>query len=137
MPDNLTRAQRRRNMSRIRAQNTGPEITVRRLLHALGYRFRLHSPRLPGKPDIVLAKYKTVVLVHGCFWHQHARCKRATVPASNRFYWRAKLASNTARDAVNAEKLTDLGWKCVVVWECELRNEAKVAKRLIGIGVNP
>jgi DNA mismatch endonuclease (patch repair protein) len=129
--DNLTKAQRSRNMSRIRAKDTGPEMTVRSMLHKLGYRFRLHSTKLPGRPDVVLPKHKAVVLVHGCFWHHHAKCRRATMPTSNRNYWRAKLLVNRARDVVNAQKLKGLGWKCIVIWECELGDEEELAKRLI------
>ena len=129
--DNLTKLQRSRNMSRIRAKNTRPEMLVRSVLHRLGYRFRLHSPGLPGRPDVVLTKYKTVVLVHGCFWHHHARCKRATMPASNQTYWRAKLAGNKARDTLNARRLKRLGWRRIVVWECALEDEQKLATRLI------
>jgi DNA mismatch endonuclease, patch repair protein len=131
MVDNLTKTQRSRNMSRIGAKNTKPEMTVRRVLHRLGYRFRLHSPKLPGKPDVVLPKHKAVVLVHGCFWHHHAKCRRATMPASNQTYWRPKLRINSARDAANMQKLSGLGWKCIVVWECQLADEEKLAKRLI------
>ena len=118
-------------MSHIRAKNTRPEIMVRSMLHRLGYRFRLHSPKLPGRPDVVLPGHKTVVLVHGCFWHHHAKCRRATMPASNRTYWRPKLRLNRARDVVNGQKLKDLGWKCIIVWECQLADEEKLAKRLI------
>lgn len=109
-------------MSRITAGNTKPELVVRSLLHRTGYRFRLHDKNLPGKPDIVLKKYRTVVFVHGCFWHQHPGCKRATKPKSNTAYWLPKLEKNQTRFEEIRQELEEAGWQVIVVWECETRN---------------
>lgn len=113
--------QRRRNMQHIRSCDTKPEETVRTYLHRLGFRYRKNDRRYPGKPDIVLPKYKTIVFVHGCFWHQHKNCKYAAIPKSNQSYWLPKLARNTLRDRETAVKLTSLGWNVIVFWECALR----------------
>ena len=114
MPDVVDAATRSRMMSGISGKNTKPEIEVRRFLHRMGYRFRVHDRRLPGKPDIVLPKYRTVVFVHGCFWHQHPGCKYATKPASNAEFWREKLAGNAMRDARSMDELERLGWTSVM-----------------------
>jgi len=120
-------------MSRIRKTNTKPEIAVRRLLHRLGYRFRLHQRGLPGVPDIVLPKHRTVIFVQGCFWHQHS-CKLGKAPKSNREYWLPKLKRNRERDARNIRELRRLGWQVIIVWECEVidcrRMNAKIFSRL-------
>lgn len=128
--DKLTPEHRRWNMQRIRSANTKPEITVRSLLHRLGFRFRLHRKDLPGKPDIVLPKYKTVVLVHGCFWHRHPGCKCATTPGTRKDFWKRKFEDNILRDKLVREKLQELDWNIVVVWQCELSNLDVVAHRL-------
>ena len=117
--DTLTKEKRSWNMSRIRGKDTAPEVVVRSALHRLGYRFRLHGKRLPGRPDIVLPKHRVVVLVHGCFWHRHRGCKNCTTPTNNRAFWLRKLEGNVARDKVHARALRKLGWRVVVVWECE------------------
>lgn len=117
-------------MARVRSSDTRPERRVRSLLHRLGYRFRLHRRDLPGTPDIVLPKHETVVFVHGCFWHRHPGCKRATTPKKNREAWERKFARNVKRDRRAHDKLTALGWKVVTVWECELRDEEALAERL-------
>jgi DNA mismatch endonuclease (patch repair protein) len=117
-------------MAAVKSTNTKPEVAVRRLLHALGYRFRLHSNDLPGRPDMVLPKYKTVVLVHGCFWHQHPDCKPAARPASNLEYWSSKLDRTVIRDRKQQAELEALGWQVVVVWECEIRDAELVTTRL-------
>lgn len=122
--DIFTPEKRSEVMSRVRSGNTKPELLVRSLLHRMGYRFRLHRKDLPGKPDIVLPKYRTVVLVHGCFWHQHPGCRKATVPKRNRAFWEAKLSRNTERDREVVRKLEQAGWKTVTIWECELRRGA-------------
>lgn len=109
-------------MARIRSKNTRPELVVRSTLHRMGYRFRLHCAKLPGKPDVVLPRHRKVILVHGCFWHQHRGCKLASRPSSNTEYWLAKLDSNVRRDRQNRRKLRALGWKVLVVWECQTRN---------------
>ena len=108
-------------MRRVKGRDTGPEKTVRRLLTALGARYRLHRKDLPGRPDIVLPKYRTVVFVHGCFWHGHDCPRGSRKPKANADYWGGKIARNRARDARSAETLTADGWRVVIVWECDLR----------------
>lgn len=128
--DTLSRERRSWNMSRIRGRNTKPELVVRSILHRLGYRFRLHRRDLPGRPDIILPKHKTVILVHGCFWHRHSRCKYAYTPKSNLPFWQEKFASNIERDRVAVHRLRKLGWRVVVVWECQTAATERLAKRL-------
>ena len=113
--------QRSALMSRIRSGNTQPELAVRRLLHALGYRFRLHRRDLPGRPDIVLPRHSLVIFVHGCFWHQHSGCRLASRPKTRQDYWEPKLAGNVRRDRAAADALASLGWRVAVIWECETR----------------
>ena len=108
-------------MRAVAQKNTKPELRVRRRLHALGYRFRLHRRDLPGTPDIVLPRHKVVILVHGCFWHQHPGCRRAARPHTRQSYWLPKLDRNVARDAKAVASLKALGWRVLVLWECELR----------------
>lgn len=117
--DVFSRAKRSEVMSRVRNKNTKPELVVRSLLHSLGYRFRLHRNDLPGKPDIVLPKHRTVIFVHGCFWHQHENCRRARLPKQNQVFWSAKLAQNKERDRGAEVALKKLGWQVQVVWSCE------------------
>ena len=117
-------------MSRIRGKDTAPEIIVRRLLHGMGYRFTLHRKDLPGRPDIVLPKYQTVVFVHGCFWHRHTGCKDATMPKTRREWWEAKLGGNAARDKRKQAALRRAGWRVITVWECETENPEKLERRL-------
>ncbi|RIK76826.1 MAG: very short patch repair endonuclease [Planctomycetota bacterium] len=117
-------------MSRVRSRDTGPEVCVRRVLHGLGFRYRLQRSPLPGSPDIVLTRYRTVVFVHGCFWHRHQKCNKSTMPATNRAFWQAKFAANVARDRRDYRRLRRLGWKVVIVWECELRNYERLRARL-------
>ncbi len=107
-------------MSNIRGKNTKPELIVRRYLHSQGFRYRLHVKKLPGKPDIVLPKYKAVVFVHGCFWHQHHGCKYAYMPKTNTKMWRTKFESNVARDRLAIESLHNLGWRSIIIWECQI-----------------
>lgn len=116
-------------MAKVRSKNTNPEIIVRKILHDLGYRFRLHKDKLPGKPDVVLPKHKTVIFVHGCFWHGH-KCKRGQRPSTNVAFWDKKLSRNIARDKKNINDLKSLGWKCMVVWECQARDQAALRHRL-------
>ena len=130
MADHLSREQRSWNMARIRSGNTKPELALRSMLHRNGFRFRLHTRDLPGKPDIVLPKYRTVVLLHGCFWHGHPDCKRANVPKSNKDYWTQKIGRNIARDKENERDLNTQGWQVIRVWECELRNAEEVMARI-------
>jgi DNA mismatch endonuclease, patch repair protein len=129
MADMYSSKKRSEIMGRILSRNTGPEVRVRRVLHRMGCRFRLHRKDLPGKPDIVLPKWKTVILVHGCFWHGHDCCE-GHIPKSNSAYWAPKLARNRRRDIENAEKLRLLGWKRIVVWECETGSLTKLEKYL-------
>lgn len=122
--DTLSKEKRSWNMSRIKSKDTAPERFVRSLLHRKGYRFRLHAKDLPGKPDIVLPKYKTVIFVHGCFWHHHKSCNDATVPSSNTDFWNNKLKQNIDRDKKAQDELKKLGWNVIITWECELKNPA-------------
>src|SRR5436305_1600746 len=117
--DSLTVDERRALMARIRSTGTNPELTVRRLAHRLGFRFRLHRRDLPGTPDLVFPRLRRAVFVHGCFWHVHADCQRAHVPATRRDYWLPKLARNAARDATAQTALKSAGWDFLIVWECE------------------
>lgn len=131
MKDRLSKARRSWNMSRITGKDTRPERIVRSLLHRMGFRFRLHAKGLPGRPDIVLPRHKTVVFVHGCFWHRHRRCKNCTTPTNNRQFWVKKLEGNAARDRVKERVLRRLGWRVIVVWECETGGDARrLAPRL-------
>ena len=130
MPDKLSPEQRRRCMSRIRGKDTKPEILVRKGLFARGFRFRLQDKRLPGKPDIVLPKYRVAILVNGCFWHGHKGCRYATRPKSNSDFWDAKIARNRHRDEVTAAHLEALGWTVITVWECELRNKETAKEKI-------
>jgi len=106
--------------------NTRPELIVRRRLHALGFRFRLHRKDLPGRPDVVLPKYRLAIMVHGCFWHQHEECKEGRKPTSNESYWGPKLARNVERDAEKESALKALGWRVLTVWECETKDLEKL-----------
>ena len=123
-------------MSRIRSVDTSPELQVRSLLHRAGFRFSLHRKDLPGCPDIVLAKYRTVIFVHGCFWHQHQACKHASSPKQNAEFWTAKLNSNRKRDRRVCRELRLNGWRVVTVWECEYKTKfsrlLRILARLIG-----
>ncbi|WP_175223148.1 MULTISPECIES: very short patch repair endonuclease [Burkholderia] len=120
----------RRRMQAVRGYDTAPEIQVRRMLHAMGHRFRLHRKDLPGSPDVVLPRHRKIVLVHGCFWHGHEGCKRAKLPSNNAASWRAKIENNRSRDQRNVAALLDLGWDVLVIWECELKEPAEVTQRL-------
>src|SRR5690606_7503098 len=115
-----TAAQRSRIMRAVKSRDTKPELTVRRLLHSMGYRYRLHRPDLPGKPDIVFASHRKVIFIHGCFWHGHDCARGARVPATNKDYWLAKIGRNVARDQKSLAALADAGWTTLVLWECEL-----------------
>ncbi len=120
--DSLTKEKRSWNMSRVRSQDTKPEMIVRSFLHREGYRFRLHVKYLPGKPDIVLPKYKTVIEVRGCFWHRHPGCKVSTMPSTNKDFWQNKFRQNVERDKKNESELKMLGWKVIVIWGCETKS---------------
>lgn len=121
MTDIVDRATRSRMMSAISGKNTLPERKVRSALHRQGFRFRLHDASLPGRPDVVLPKWRTVVVINGCFWHQHPGCRFATLPAHNRTFWRNKFRSNVERDRRAIAALRALGWRVFVVWECQIR----------------
>jgi DNA mismatch endonuclease (patch repair protein) len=121
MADSLTVERRSWNMSRIRNRDTRPELTLRSMLHHAGFRFRLHDRSLPGTPDIVMKKHRAVILVHGCYWHRHEGCRNATTPSSRTDFWQDKFAATVARDERNIEALKELGWKPIVVWECDLK----------------
>ena len=127
MVDTLTPVQRSERMSRIRGKDTRPELLLRRAVHRLGLRYRLHPKELPGRPDLVFPKYRAVVFVHGCFWHRHPGCSIATTPKSNVDFWRAKFEANVARDQRNVASLELLGWRVFTVWECETNTAAKAA----------
>lgn len=122
--DPLTPEQRSRNMAKVRGANTGPEMRVRKALHEAGFRYRLHRSSLPGKPDLVLPRYRTAVFVHGCFWHGH-HCPRGKRPSSNSAFWDKKLDRNIERDQMAQKMLTNLGWTVVVLWECSLESEVR------------
>ncbi len=130
MADTLSREKRSWNMSRIRSEGTQPEILVRCLLHSDGYRFRLHKKSLPGKPDIVLNKYNTIVFVHGCFWHRHKGCSDGSIPKTRALFWRNKLNENVRRDNRTISALQDLRWSVIVVWECETLDLVNLLRRL-------
>ena len=119
--DKLTKEQRHRCMASIRGKDTKPELLVRRFLFSRGFRYRLNHPRLPGRPDIVLRKYRTVIFVNGCFWHGHEGCKHYVVPKSNTEFWIAKIERNRARDIDEQHELAAMGWHCITVWECQLK----------------
>src|SRR5688500_18711370 len=122
MADRVSGAKRSAMMARVRGKNTKPELAVRRAVHAAGFRFRLHRRDLPGTPDLVLPSLRTVVFVHGCFWHGHG-CRKSARPATNQAFWNAKLERNLARDRANMESLQRLGWRVLIVWECSLTND--------------
>lgn len=117
-------------MSRIRGRGTKPEIIVRRIAHNLGFRFRLHRKELPGRPDIVFPRHRAVIMVHGCFWHRHPGCKHASSPKTRKSYWKNKLEDNVARDRRNETALRKLGWRVMVIWECETKDRKAVAARI-------
>ncbi|MEX0598782.1 MAG: DNA mismatch endonuclease Vsr, partial [Candidatus Paceibacterota bacterium] len=110
-------------MGKIRSKDTKPEILLRSALHRLGYRFRIHKKDLPGKPDIVLPKYNTIIFVHGCFWHFHKNCKEGRIPDTNTNYWEKKLLNTVIRDKKYQQACEELGWNVVIVWECEIEND--------------
>lgn len=136
MPDIFSKERRSRIMSRIAGSNTRPEIVVRKLLHGMGYRFRLHDKKLPGKPDIVLPRHRKVIFVHGCFWHGHLGCRRSKLPSSNVEFWGRKIAGNIERDKKNLETLAVLGWKVLIVWSCQMGKVEPLKEKLKGFMEN-
>ena len=128
--DNVSPAERSRQMSLIRSKNTRPERVVRRLLHLAGFRYRLHRPDLPGKPDLVFPARRKVIFVNGCFWHMHPGCAAAHIPRTRAAYWKPKLRLNRRRDLKNIRNLERQGWEAAVVWECEIEEPAQLERRL-------
>lgn len=127
MVDRLTPGRRSRLMSRVRSKNTTPELKVRRLLHALGYRFRIHRRDLPGNPDIVLPSRKVAIFVHGCFWHRHPHCRKASIPSSNVAFWAEKFERNVSRDKKNRLLLMRLKWRVITIWECQTKDAERLS----------
>lgn len=130
MTDTMSREERSRRMALIRSGDTKPEMLVRRLLHGMGYRYRLHRRNLPGTPDLVFTSRRAVVFVHGCFWHRHAGCPLARLPKSRMDFWRPKLEGNRERDVRNVAALESEGWRVLTVWECELKDMDRLASKL-------
>lgn len=128
--DRLSESRRSANMRVIRSRDTRPEIAVRQMVHALGYRFRLHRKDLPGKPDLVFPGLGKVIFVHGCFWHQHSSCREGRLPGSRVDYWGPKLARNQERDREHLANLNQMGWHSLVIWECETEDKPKLTQRL-------
>lgn len=128
--DNISPEERGRQMARVKAKNTRPEMAVRRLVFGMGYRYRLHDARLPGTPDLVFAGRGKVLFVHGCFWHRHENCELARLPKSRLDFWLPKLEGNQTRDRVNQRLLRKSGWRILVVWECELRDMPKLTRKI-------
>jgi DNA mismatch endonuclease (patch repair protein) len=120
-------------MSRVKSKNTSPEMRVRRAAHKLGLRFRLHRKSLPGTPDLIFPKHRTALFVHGCFWHRHRDCVKASTPKSETAYWQAKFDANVIRDRMVTAKLHQAGWRAVTIWECETRNDDQLAENLKNI----
>jgi DNA mismatch endonuclease (patch repair protein) len=132
MTDTLTLAERSERMSRVKAKNTGPELRVRRLVHRLGYRYRLHGRGLPGKPDLVFPRRRAVIFVHGCFWHRHPDpgCKLARLPKSRETFWGPKLDANRERDERNRSALASAGWRVLELWECQLSDSNRLEQTI-------
>ena len=129
--DIWTKKKRSEVMSNIRSKNTKPEIKLRKALFAEGYRYLLHDKKLPGKPDIVLTKYKTAIFVHGCFWHYHKNCPEGRIPKSNIVFWKNKLLNNVKRDLKHQRELKRSGWNVIVIWECELEDKKTIKNKVL------
>ncbi len=131
--DVLTKSQRRRCMSAIHSKDTKPELIVRRLVHSLCYRYRLHGTNLPGRPDLIFAGRRKVIFIHGCFWHRHSCGKGRSLPSTRTEFWHDKLESNKRRDRINCRKLRELGWRSLVIWECETKpsKRNKLEKKIV------
>ncbi|SDK03688.1 very short patch repair endonuclease [Billgrantia gudaonensis] len=130
MVDSVDRETRSRIMGRVRNKDTRPEMTVRRLVHGAGYRYRLHGKKLPGKPDLVFKSRRKVIFVHGCFWHRHEGCTLARLPKSRLDFWLPKLEANRERDKRNEEHLREMGWDVLIIWECELKDQEALLSRV-------
>jgi DNA mismatch endonuclease (patch repair protein) len=128
--DHLDPEQRSANMSKVRGRNTSPEVRVRRVAHRMGLRFRLHREDLPGTPDLVFPKHRLALFVHGCFWHRHPACRRASTPSTRTEFWNTKFAANVTRDERQQAELRSAGWRVLVIWECELKDERALSARL-------
>jgi DNA mismatch endonuclease, patch repair protein len=129
--DTFSREKRSDIMRQVRSSNTAPELLVRRLLHRSGYRFKLYGSDLPGNPDIILPKYRAIILVHGCFWHRHKNCIDATMPKSNISYWERKFERNIKRDRLIKRTLIRLGWRVITVWECQTKHPSRLLSKLV------
>lgn len=129
--DTMSRTERSKRMSLIRSKDTKPEILVRKIIFAEGFRYRLHGKSLPGRPDIVFQRLHKVIFVHGCFWHRHSRCKLARLPKSKVNFWEPKLTANRNRDVSNARKIRKAGWRILTIWECEMKNTSRLRRKLI------
>jgi DNA mismatch endonuclease, patch repair protein len=128
--DSLTPKERSEIMARVRSKNSRPEMLVRKIVFALGYRYRLHQKKLPGCPDLVFSGLGKIIFVHGCFWHRHARCALARIPKSRVDFWTAKLEGNRKRDQRNKRALSREGWKVLTIWECQLKNAVRLESRI-------
>jgi DNA mismatch endonuclease (patch repair protein) len=128
--DHINPSRRSWLMSRVKAKGTTPEMRVRRAAHALGFRFRLHQRKLPGSPDLVFPKLNSLIFVHGCFWHRHSNCSKASMPQTRQEFWNDKFQRNVARDALVQEKLQELGWRVLVIWECQTKEPRKLRSKL-------
>lgn len=128
--DHLTPSERSENMRRIRGKNTQPELAIRELVFSMGYRYRIHFAALPGRPDMAFLGKRKAIFVHGCFWHRHTSCKFARMPKTNSVFWADKLRKNAVRDALRLSQLRKLGWKTMVIWECEVRFIGRCKKRI-------
>ncbi len=122
MVDKFSKQKRSEIMSHIKSKNTKPEITVRKIIYSLGYRYRLHRKDLPGKPDLAFINKKKVIFINGCFWHGHSGCKKSALPDTNYEFWNDKIKNNVNRDTLNYQRLKDMGWKYLVIWQCEIKN---------------
>jgi len=131
MTDVFSPKKRSEIMGKIKGKDTKPELLVRSILHRNGFRFRANQGKLPGNPDIILAKYRKVIFVHGCFWHGHKHCLRAAPPSTNKAFWKKKIEGNIARDVKNRIELRRLKWKSLIVWTCRIKNEAKLESKLL------
>jgi DNA mismatch endonuclease, patch repair protein len=129
--DTLSPAERSKRMSLVRSKDTGPEMVVRRLVHSLGFRYRLHDRKLPGGPDLVFRSRQRVIFIHGCFWHQHSCAGGDRIPKSRLNFWRTKLRGNVARDRRAVAKLRRAGWRVLVIWECQLREQERLTRRIV------
>jgi len=128
--DRLSPERRSWLMSRVKSRDTRPEMAVRRMVFAMGYRYRLHGRHLPGKPDLVFSSRRKVLFVHGCFWHGHEGCRLSGIPKTNIGFWQSKIVSNRERDTRNLQELSTLGWSALAVWQCELKNEEEIAQKI-------